>query len=267
MTTLKAALALATPMWAGRKGASCMASFVAPCIVILGGSRSVQSLGPSDGVAVLAGLRDRGLSPKSVACYYGAFRRLLALNGVACTGWPKAPSPPRHRAREAMTDPDLAGLIEFLSGAGWSGTADLARLMRATGLRINVEALKEAHLELQPGDAYDTLIVTGKGGHERPIPIVDPEVRALLKDRVRLAAMRRPSYSTHLRRWNAAAKSVGIKSRLATPHSVRHSFATNTLARSGGNLVLTQELMGHADPATTARYIHVDLKAKAEVMG
>lgn len=68
-------------------------------------------------------------------------------------------------------------------------------------------------------------------------------------------------YKTHLKRWNVVRGRLNLKG-LATPHSLRHKYATEALDRSGGNLRLVQELLGHSNPATTAIYTHVGLDAK-----
>jgi site-specific recombinase XerC len=228
------------------------------------GQSDLSALQPRHAVKLLAVLRER-LSPKSVSSYYGAFRRMLTLGGVQTPKWPNAPTPPR-KTRDKLAAGDLAKIIAWLDGKGWATTGDLGRLLRATGARIAVEALNEHHLRLTEGDTYDVLHVTGKGGHERLIPVVDPEGRALLKDPERLQQMRAISYSGHRQRWQKAVATVGVQSRLATPHAVRHGYASEALEKSGGNLVMVQELLGHADPATTARYLSVNLAAKAKAL-
>lgn len=256
-----------------------MASLAKKAVEALGAELKLVDLGPAHAVELLSDLRGHyRLSPKSVQCCYGAFTRMLALSGVQTVGWPKAPTPPRVKSREAMKGDDLDALIEWFRGRDWTTTADLAVLLRGTGLRVDVEALTEENLhyadpvgavgvDAPPNSGYGVLTVTGKGGHERVVPVVDPDCRSLLGDPDRLDAMRAVPYRTHLRRWTAGVSALGIKTRLATPHAVRHGYASSVLARSGGNLVMVQELLGHADPATTARYLSVDLAAKASVLG
>jgi integrase/recombinase XerD len=147
-----------------------------------------------------------------------------------------------------MAEDDLLRLIAWFDREGYPETADLARLLRGTGLRVNVEALSRTALTLIEGAEYDTLRVIGKGGHERTVPLVDPAVRELLRDPVRLKAMR------------------GITSKLPSPHSVRHYYATRALSKSGGNLVMVQELLGHASPTVTSRYLTVNVADKARAL-
>jgi integrase len=275
--TLKDALALASQHWRGRPGEVSMTTFAAACVNHLGEARELKTLETKDGVALLDYLRNsRRLAPKSVVAYYGAFRRMLALAGIATTAWPKAPTPPR-RTRDPMSVDDLAKLIRWLDNQrprystgnqrDWKSTADLARLIRGTGLRVNIEALTEGRLTVTPGGPdYTILHVTGKGDNERELPVVDAEARAVLFDLARMKALRETPYRTHLDRWKKGVKELGITSRLATPHSVRHSYASDALDKSGGNLSMVQELLGHADPATTARYLQTDLAAKARAL-
>lgn len=279
MTTLKDALKVASTHWEGRPGSSVMASMATKCVGALGAEMDLGELGPQHGVSLLSDLRGHfGLSPKSVQSYYQAFTRLLALNGVSTTLWPKAPTPPRVKSREPMKVSDLGDLIAWFRGKGWDNSADLAVLMGATGMRVEREALGgEASMTWEPPPPVDpedpeaqrwgTLTILGKGGHERKIPVVEPAAWNLLGDAGRMDAMQATPYGTHLERWNKGVKALGIKTKLATPHSVRHQYACTVLAKSGGNLVMVQELLGHADLATTARYLHVDLSAKAHALG
>lgn len=265
--TLKDALQVANSYWAGRGGAKVMGSVAAKCCDLVGMSSDIARIKAEHGVALLADLRDYlRLSPKSVQDYYNTFKRLLAINGVDTSSWPKAPTPPRVKSREPMTGEGLDGLINWFREKGYDTTADLAVLLRATGLRVDKEALTDANLEVTVGDTYDTLRVIGKGGHERFIPVVDPAGRALLASSDRLGEMRGVPHRTHLKRWVKGVSTLGITTKLATPHAVRHMYATETYRKSGGDLVMVQELLGHADPATTARYLQVDLGAKARAL-
>lgn len=327
-TTLKAALKVAVQHWSGRPGGKTMVSMATACVSALGDVDNMQSLGSPEAVRLLSWLRDtRGLSPKSVSSYYGAFKRMLTLAGhTGVSAFPDAPKVPRVKAREPMKGDDLDRLIEWLRAKGWRETADLAVLLRGTGLRVRVEALAENSLSLLPrsdtnvalvddpgvgesghsrdgGAGFDVLRVIGKGGHERFVPVTDQECRAILSrlrcgmapegghgggplgkaqllpngrrlERIqgcdtggdRLTAIRSVPYSTHLERWSKGVAALGVTTKLPTPHAARHFFATRVLEQSGGHLSLVQELLGHADPATTARYLQVDMAAKVRAM-
>lgn len=274
-TTIRQALELASTHWDDRRGGPVMNTMATRCAALVGLTKKCESLSAADGVSLLAELRSargpsgKSLSPKSVQSYYGAFKRALALSGVSTALWPNAPIPPR-RTRDKLSAGDIERLIEWFRAhrlEGYSSTADLAVLLRATGLRIDVEALDKGAVKVSLSEgAYDTLHVTGKGEHERLVPVVDASCRELLRDKARLMAMRELCYSAHLKRWKKGTSALGVTSRLPTPHAVRHFYASELLEKSGGNIAMVQELLGHSDPATTARYLHVDLTASAKVL-
>lgn len=225
--------------------------------------RLVTDLGPGDGTTILTHLHRKQLSKGSIASYYAAFRRAVELSGGSCRDWPKPGTPPR-RCREPLSEVDLRRLSKALEGwteggetGGWE-THGLLQLLWGTGLRVDVEALRSDALEWRPESR--TLKVTGKGGHERVIPVERPETIALLNDPERLKAMRGISYSWHLKKWMDRVDKLGIASLKPTPHAVRHYYATRAYAKSGRNLKVVQELLGHADISTTARYLGVDVE-------
>lgn len=252
-----------------------MTTYARSCVGVLGGSTLAEALTVRDAVSLLEGLRDKHLSPKTIAVYYQAFRRMLALNDVDTVRWPKAPTPPR-KTREAMTTDDLEALIEWLRTNGYAATADLGVILRGTGARVSIEGLsgtacrvlERGQLPSPSGDgqAYLVVSITGKGGHERTIPVVDEAAVALFDDPVRMAALMGVSYKVHLKRWNYAVKALGITTKKPTPHSVRHFYANDAYRKSGGDLIMVQELLGHTDPATTAKYLGVGLSAKARAL-
>jgi integrase/recombinase XerC len=143
--------------------------------------------------------------------------------------------------------------------------AALVTLLYGTGLRIS-EALS-----LKRGDVPlgDSLTVLGKGKKERAIPVL-AAVREATHTYVRLCPFD-PGKSGALflsRRGNpmsareAQALMQRLRSRLglpdsATPHALRHSFATHLL-QNGGDLRSVQELLGHASLSTTQKYTEVE---------
>lgn len=141
-------------------------------------------------------------------------------------------------------------------------------LLYGAGLRIN-EALS-----LNIGDVprlEGAMRVTGKGNKQRIVPIL-PAVRAALESYIKLRPGQGPGEPLFLgergKRLNAgvAQKTMRDFRRLnglpehATPHALRHSFATHLLA-GGADLRSIQELLGHASLSTTQRYTDVDTDA------
>lgn len=231
--TIADALEVATVAWSGA-GAKVMASMAGRCVTVLGGDTPMAALEARHGFTLLRILSERGLSAKSVQSYYSAFRRAMALGGLETPGWPTPPAPPK---RAAMDDPGvLAETISALEANGWSDTADLIRLIRGTGLRVQVEALAGA-FKVSLGDAYDTLSVGSEERGWRTVPVVDPEARALLREPERLAALEGVTYSGHLKRWRKANGRGSLR-------MARTAFAETTLEATGGNAALVRNLLG-----------------------
>lgn len=256
MTTLQACLDQATLYWTTKRNAGIMSMRAQACVDTLGSKRVASSLKVGDAITVLEGLRSRGLSPASQSSYYAAFRRMLALSGIATTDWPSGPTPPR-RTREPIPMADLGRLKEEL--APHPATLDLAHVLSATGMRVDVEALSFTSWVPRDGPQGKLLAIRGKGGHERVIPVEDELAWSILTDNDRSAAMRKTSYRTHLRNWQGAIQRAGITSKLPTPHAIRHLYATQAYAKCR-DIRVVQELLGHSDIATTARYIGADIE-------
>jgi site-specific recombinase XerD len=99
------------------------------------------------------------------------------------------------------------------------------------------------------------------------IPVERLETIELLNNPERIKRMRKLSYSGHLKRWQLAVERLRITSLKPTPHAVRHYYATRAYERSGRNLRVVQELLGHSDINTTARYLGVDLEELRNAVG
>jgi integrase len=283
MTTLSDALIQAQRYWEAKGPSSRMMPIRArACADALPKSQRLELLGPSEATKVLTRLHQTK-SKGSVPVYYAAFKRAVELAGGDTRGWPSAGSAPR-KCREPLSEEDLDRLAEALKGysgtyskehwspsrydiiretptayllrcGGWE-TYDLLELLRGTGLRVEREALSSTSLDWIPDKRL--LKVKGKGDHERIIPVERPQTIELLNSPGRLQKMRRLSYSGHLKRWQVAIARLRLTSMKPTPHAVRHYYATRAYARSGRDLRLVQELLGHADISTTARYLGVN---------
>ena len=152
--------------------------------------------------------------------------------------------------------------------------AALFTLLYGCGLRIaEALALNVRDAPLPGGDA--PLRVVGKGSKERIVPVL-PAVRTAIADWLRLHPDRAPASPLFLgargKRLDPAVAQKVLRDfrRLnglpehATPHALRHSFATHLLA-SGADLRSIQDLLGHASLSTTQRYTAVDQDRLMEV--
>ena len=150
---------------------------------------------------------------------------------------------------------DLA-LLELLYGSGMRAT-ELVSLPRAA---------------LRPGQPF--LILKGKGSKERLVPISERANLAAANWRETLPGNGQwlfPGGKSHLSRVRlfqivrAMAAAAGIAPARVSPHVLRHAFATHLLA-GGADLRVLQELLGHADIATTQIYTHVDSARLVELV-
>ena len=157
----------------------------------------------------------------------------------------------------------------------WIHARDAAvlALLYGSGLRIS-EALGLTRADVGSG-TRDAITVTGKGRKQRMVPVL-PQVQTLIAEYVALCPYNLPADGALF----VGAKGGPLSPRIvqlamarlrgalglpetATPHALRHSFATHLLAR-GGDLRAIQELLGHASLATTQIYTEVDAERLIE---
>jgi integrase/recombinase XerD len=152
------------------------------------------------------------------------------------------------RAAPNPLDLRLAALIELLYGSGLRASELVSLPLRA----------------ISTDRPY--LILRGKGGRERLVPISDRARAAIAVWRVHVpegGAWLFPSGTSHLSRIRlfqlvrALAAEAGIDPARVSPHVLRHAFATHLL-EGGADLRALQAMLGHADIATTQIYTHVD---------
>ena len=163
------------------------------------------------------------------------------------------------RIARVPADPNdlrLSALVELLYGSG----------LRATEL---VSLPRNA---VAPDRPY--LILRGKGGRERLVPISDRARAAVAAWRAHVATDRVwlfPSGKSFLSRvrlyqlLKGLAAEAGIPPDRVSPHVLRHAFATHLLA-GGADLRALQSMLGHADIATTEIYTHVDASRLVELV-
>jgi integrase/recombinase XerC len=222
----------------------------------------------------LAYLATRGFARRTIARRASALRRYFgwARRVGAVTNDPTAGlSAPRGEARlpRVLHPDELRSLLDEPASAGPDGARDLRdtallELLYGSGLRVaEASALDVDDLELTQGRVR----VWGKGGKQRVVPLSEPAADALrhwLADgRRELATEASPGAALFLnlrgrRMTPRDARRVLDRRAVAPthPHALRHTFATHLLD-GGADLRVVQELLGHADLATTQRYTHV----------
>jgi integrase/recombinase XerD len=174
-----------------------------------------------------------------------------------------------HKAVDA-----LFAEIERRKAAGATGAlrlAALVELLYGSGLRAT-ELVSLPRNAVSPDKPF--LILRGKGGRERLVPISD-RARAAVAEHAagvpRDALWLFPSGKKHLSRVRLyqlvreLAADAGIPPERISPHVLRHAFATHLL-EGGADLRAVQMLLGHADIATTQIYTHVDSRRLIELV-
>jgi integrase/recombinase XerC len=225
--------------------------------------------------AWMAHLRGQGVSPRSMARKLSAvksfYRWLAEREGFEPTAVLSARAPkfqkklPRPLSEDAARE--MIGTVEMQARDGWIGARDAAvvTLLYGSGLRIS-EALGLTGADWPMGES---LRITGKGGKERVVPVLPVAYRAVETYR-RLCPYHLESCAPLFRGARGGplnprlVQRVTEKARMqlglpatATPHAMRHSFATHLLS-AGGDLRAIQELLGHASLSTTQAYTAVD---------
>jgi integrase/recombinase XerD len=258
------------------------------------GTRLVKA-GTSDVRAYLVALESRGLMASSAARRLSALKQLhrfLYAEGhrgddpTTVISGPKQgrPLPKTLTITEVETLLNTAGegsedtdrpFSERLMAARMSA---LLELLYASGLRVSeLVSLPAAAI----GPQTEMLAVRGKGGKERLVPLTETAKRAVERWRAMLATIAGEKPSPWLfpaesavgylprqvfaRDLKTVAAYAGIGAERVSPHVLRHAFASHLL-QNGADLRVVQQLLGHADIATTQIYTHVlDERAKAMV--
>ena len=238
------------------------------------GRHSVDEVAPQDVLAHLISLRDSGMATKSVARHMASirmFHRYVKGEGLAKTDptcdmdsprlWQKLPTILSAGEVERLMDaPDITKPLGVRNAA-------ILELMYATGLRVSeVTGLRVEDITVHPG----MVRCIGKGNKERLVPLgvhARHRIRRYLlvretilrgRDLPYLFVTRRGTCISRQRLWEIV-RGLAIEAGISTPvspHTLRHSFATHLLDR-GADLRAVQEMLGHANIATTQIYTHV----------
>jgi len=238
--------------------------------------------------AFLASRRGEGVGSRSLARALSALRmfyKFLERRGygkndaIRAVALPKLP----HSVPKPLTAPKATALVEGTDIGSpdqpeWISARDTAvlALLYGSGLRIS-EALTLKRKDA-PGKGRDMLRVHGKGGKTRVVPVL-PIAREAVELYLKLCPMGLGSddplfvgaYGKQLSPRIIQLKIARARAALglpetATPHALRHSFATHLLG-AGADLRAIQELLGHASLSTTQGYTEVDREHLLKVYG
>jgi integrase/recombinase XerC len=256
----------------------------------LGGAPTLKRLArltPADVRAFMAARRADGIAGRSLMrglAGMRSFARFLEREGKGQVGAltavraPKiAKSLPKPLAAAAATRLADADLRAGETREPWVLARDAAvlALLYGSGLRIS-EALGLRRQAMPAPGRGDAITVTGKGNRQRMVPVL-PQVLQAVADYLALCPYALPPDGPLF----VGAKGGPLSPRIvqlamarlrgimglpdsATPHALRHSFATHLLSR-GGDLRAIQELLGHASLSTTQIYTAVDAERLLQV--
>lgn len=242
--------------------------------------QSLKELRAADIRAFMAQRREESLGSRSLARVLSALKNFFAFlerEGVLATeafNAIRAPKIPRSlpKALTVVEAKKTIAAVDEMEEQPWVAARDMAviSLCYGAGLRIS-EALALTKGDLES----DVLRVTGKGDKIRMVPLITP-VRQAIEEYLKLSPLklwpedplfrgvRGGVLSPRLiqKRMEQLRSALGLPPS-ATPHALRHSFATHLLGK-GGDLRAIQELLGHASLSTTQIYTAVDTERLME---
>ena len=224
----------------------------------------------------MASRRREGLEGRSLARSMSALRgfyrflekeEIVASRAVFSVAMPKVP----RGVPRPLTRTKAAELVQdtFAAGLDWIAARDMAVLLLLYGAGLRISEALGLRLKDAPTKLRDTLVIDGKGGRQRLVPALPIIVDAIARYRGLCPYPLSPDGPLFV-----GAKGGALSPRIiqlliermrgelglpetATPHALRHSFATHLLA-SGADLRQIQELLGHASLSTTQIYTEVD---------
>ncbi|SIS19571.1 site-specific tyrosine recombinase XerD [Williamsia sterculiae] len=211
------------------------------------------------------------------------FHKFAAAEGLTTTDVAHAVRPPRPAQRLPKSLP-IDDVLAILEASGGSGPSETARTLRDRAL---MELLYSCGARISEAVALDvddidtdnrSVVLRGKGGKERLVPIGGPAIEAvdayLVRGRPALVSRFNPALFLNVRggrlsrqsAWQVladAARRAGVDAAVS-PHTLRHSFATHLLD-GGADVRVVQELLGHASVTTTQVYTLVTVGTLREV--
>jgi len=239
------------------------------------GLRDLAELGRIDFRSYLAKRDSRGMSRTSTARSISSiksFFRFLEKNGLASNpviGTVRPPQMPKSipKALEESEALEVMDVVGEITDEEWVGKRDTAVLLLLYGCGMRVGEALDLNRGNMPRD--EVLRVRGKGNKERLVPVL-PVIQKALEENLNHCPFdegadgpmffgvkgRRLGARFIQERMSYLRAILGLPE-TATPHALRHSFATHLLA-GGGDLRTIQELLGHTSLSSTQRYIEVD---------
>ena len=225
--------------------------------------------------AFMAARRRAGFASRSLARTMSALRaffrwleaqEIAKYRGVLQVTMPKVP----HGIPKPLTVEKAAAVVDGGAAAelDWVAARDTAVLLLLYGCGLRISEALSLQRKDAPLAGRDVLRIVGKGGKERLVPVL-PIAQAAIAHYIRLRRLDDPESPLFL-----GAKGGRMSPRIAqllmerlrgelglpataTPHALRHSFATHLLS-AGADLRQIQELLGHASLSTTQVYTEVD---------
>lgn len=237
----------------------------------------IQGLKLKDFRAFLSARRKDGISGRSLARTLSALRaffRWLEHEGLARNrailevARPKIP----HGIPKPLTVAKAGELVTentHADKADWIAARDTAVLLLLYGAGLRISEALALRVKEAPSPARDVVRILGKGGKERLVPILPVAIEAIGAYRATCPYPLQPDGPLFLGARGGALSPRIIQLSIArlrqvlglpdtaTPHALRHSFATHLLS-AGADLRQIQELLGHASLSTTQIYTEVD---------
>ncbi|MBS0240938.1 MAG: tyrosine recombinase XerC [Proteobacteria bacterium] len=256
-----------------------MGQFLAWLAHDLGRAPSLADIGTLDMRSFrrfMAARRRDGVEGRSLARTMSALRgfyRFLEKEEIAATravfsvAMPKVPrGVPKPLTKEkaaALVEDDMAARLD------WVAARDLAVLLLLYGSGLRISEALGLRAKDAPSKARDVLMITGKGSKQRMVPVLPVTIEAVGRyvklcpypltpdGPLFLGAKGGPLSPRIIQLAIARARDELGLPESATPHALRHSFATHLLS-AGADLRQIQELLGHASLSTTQIYTEVD---------
>ncbi|MEQ1694353.1 MAG: tyrosine recombinase XerC [Hyphomicrobiaceae bacterium] len=244
-----------------------------------GHTPTLQSLAQADAKvfrAFLAQRRRQGVTSRSLARTLSALRMFfrwleqsdtLKNRAILTLSLPRLP----HTVPKPLTVDKAAAVIDATTNGtnDWIAARDTAVLLLLYGAGLRISEALSLTVKDAPTPERDTLMITGKGGKQRMVPILPVTIAAIARyqalcpypldrdDALFVGAKGGPLSPRIIQLAMERLREELTLPETATPHALRHSFATHLLS-AGADLRQIQELLGHASLSTTQVYTEVD---------